>query len=270
MRAAAPPLTSGSDIGSVIDNGIAAGAASALLIDATDCDFRTSGSAAHDRVVLGEAGIGRIVVDFAHWPKLAEGGWRGAIRGVIDESALAEAGDLRRLHERGVRAVRVRMNKPADAEALPALADRIVGLNWHIEIDAPLNANAALLAPAEWTLAQMPVALCFAKAGGYDPRLPLDHPDVALLFELVRVGRGWIKLSDASHASAQPAGDFRPFVAALLECRNDRIVWGSGIRHERGSARALSTGLEYMVCDAAERGMILSHNPARLYGFGET
>lgn len=249
------------------DNDAATGAIPALPINATDCDFRTSGSAAHDRVALGEAGIGRIVVDFGNWPKLAEGGWRGAIRGVIDSALLPDDDGLQRLHERGVRAVRVRLNHPSEANMLPALGDRIARLNWHVEIDASLSAHGALLAPIEWMLAEMPVALCFARTGGYDPRVPLDHPDIAVLLELIRVGRGWVKLSDNSQASAQPLGDFRAFVAALLECRSDRIVWGSGIRHEQGAARCLSAGLEYMVCDATERRMILSDNPARLYGF---
>lgn len=254
-------------VASPIDSTSNTAAMAAPFFDATDCDFRSSGSAARDRVMLGEAGIGRIVVDAASWPKLAEGGWRGAIRGVVDASVLSEAGDLRRLHERGVRAVRCRIETPADIEALPALADRIISLGWHIEIDAPLTADRAVLAGAEWTLAQMPVALCFARSGGYDPRLPLDHPDVALLLELARIGRAWVKLSDAAHASTQPAGDFKPFVNALLERRGDRIVWGSGIRREQGAAPALPVGLEYVVCDAAERRMILIDNPARLYGF---
>lgn len=239
----------------------------ALLFNATDCDFKSSGSAARDRVTLGEAGIGRVVVDAANWPMLAESDWRGEIRGVIDANALADAGDLPRLHDHGVRAVRCRIDTAAEIDALPALADRIVTFGWHIEIDAPLRADGAVLGRAQWRLAELPVALCFARSGGYDPRLPLDHPDVTLLFELVHSGRAWVKLSDAAHATAQPAGDFKPFVAALLECRSDRIVWGSGIRHEQGAARALSAGLEYMVCDAAERRMILTGNPARLYGF---
>lgn len=252
---------------SLIDGANNAAAMAALLSNATDCEFRSSGSAAHDRVTLGEAGIGRIVVDAANWPKLAESGWRGAIRGIVDASALADAGDPRRLHDRGIRAVRCRIAKPADIDALPAIADRIVSLGWHIEIDAPLGADRAVLAGAEWTLAQMPVVLCFARSGGYDPRLPLDHPDVALLLELVRIGRAFVKLSDAAHASAQPAGDFRPFVNALLERRGDRIVWGSGIRREQDATPAASASLEHMVCDAAERRMILVENPARLYGF---
>jgi predicted TIM-barrel fold metal-dependent hydrolase len=249
------------------DKGYATGASPALLLDATDCDFRTSGSCAHDRVVLGEAGINRIVVDAAQCPTLAESGWRGKIRAVIDQHALETAGDLKRLHGRGVRAVRVHLDKAADAEALPALADRIVALGWHIEIDAPLSANSAVLAPAEWIFAELPVALCFSKNGGYDPRLPLDHPDVALLLALVRVGRAWIKLSDASHIRAQPTGDYKAFVATLLECRSDRIVWGSGIRHEADVARSLSRGIEYMVCDATERRKIMTDNPERLYRF---
>lgn len=229
------------------------------LAFATDCDFRPSGSASSDRAILDEAGIERIVVDFAQMPKLAENGWRGTIRSIVDQSMITGA-NLRQLHDQGVRAVRVRLDKETDA--LPALADSIVSLGWHIEVEATLRADAALLAPIQWTLMQMPVALCFADRSGYDPRLALDHPDVALIRELVQMGRGWVKLTDAV-----PSRNVKAFVEALLACRSDRVVWGSGTR--RNPQRPLAASLEDLVGDATERRLILSQNPARLYGFGE-
>lgn len=233
----------------------------APLAFATDCDFRPSGSASSDRAVLDEAGIECIVVDFAQMPKLAENGWRGTIRGIVDQSMIAGS-NLRQLHDQGVRAVRVRLDKGADVDALPALADSVVSLGWHIEIEATLRPGAALLAPFQWTLMQMPVALCFADRSGYDPRLSLDHPDVVLIREIVQTGRGWVKLTDTV-----PSRYLRAFVEALLASRNDRIVWGSGTR--RHPARPLAADLEDLVGDAAERRIILLHSPARLYGFGE-
>jgi predicted TIM-barrel fold metal-dependent hydrolase len=241
----------------------------AALSHATDCDFRPSSSPAQDRAVLDRAGIRRIVVNLADWPGSEPQRWNRSVRAVVDAAALRKI-DIAELHETGVRGVRVSIATPSDIDALPDLADRIVARRWHIELDLRLRTNSLLIADAEWTLMQLPVALSFAHFAGYDPQIPLDHADVALVLDLVRLGRAYVKLSEAARISAQPGADFKPFIEALLAQRPDRLIWGSGIRREQPPPQdtaAASSSLDGWIGDPEVRNRILARNPAQLYGF---
>lgn len=245
-----------------------AGAAGLLAPYPTDCDFRPSASAERDRAALDRAGIRRIVVNLADWPDADPQRFGREVRAVVDAPAFREA-DIAALHDRGARAVRVAIASPADLDALPALAERLVARRWHIELDLRLRADRALIADAEWTLMRLPVVLSFTHAAGCEPQLPLEHPDVALVLELVRLGRAYVKLTETARIPAQPCADLKPFVAALLARRVDRLVWGSGIRREQppqGSGPTPS-GLDAWIDDPVSRNLVLSRNPAPLYGF---
>jgi predicted TIM-barrel fold metal-dependent hydrolase len=236
---------------------------------ATDCDFRPSASPAHDRAILDRTDIRRIVVNLAEWPGGEPQRWNRAVRAIVDAAALRKI-DIAELHETGVRGVRVSIATPADIDALPDLAERIVARRWHIELDLRLRTNSLLIADAEWTLMQLPVALSFAHFAGYDPQIPLDHADVALVLDLVRLGRAYVKLSEAARISAQPGADFKPFIEALLAQRTDRLIWGSGIRREQPPPQQTdmsSSSLDGWIADPDVRNRILSRNPAQLYGF---
>jgi predicted TIM-barrel fold metal-dependent hydrolase len=244
------------------------GGGGAALSRATDCDFQPSASPADDRANLDRAGIRRIVVNLADWPGGEPQRWKRAVRAVVDVAALRKI-DIAELHDTGVRGVRVSIATAADLDGLPALAERIVARRWHIELDLRLRADRLLIADAEWTLMQLPVVLSFAHFAGYDPQIPLDHADVELVVELVRLGRAYVKLSEASRISAQPGADFKPFIETLLAQRKDRLIWGSGIRREQPppAADTLSSSLDGWIADPIERNLILSRNPAQLYGF---
>ncbi len=84
-----------------------------------------------------------------------------------------------------------------------------------------------------------------------------------------RLGRAYVKLSEASRISAQPGADFKPFIDTLLAQRKDRLVWGSGIRREQPppATDTLSSSLDGWIADPIQRNLILSRNPAQLYGF---
>lgn len=243
-------------------------AGAAALSQATDCDFRPSASPAGDRANLERAGIRRIVVNLADWPGGEAQRWKRPVRAIVDVAALQRIG-IAELHDAGVRGVRVAIATAADLDALPGLAECIVARRWHIELDLRLRADRMLIADAEWTLMQLPVVLSFSHFAGYEPQIPLDHADVALVLELVRLGRAYVKLSEASRISAQPGADFRPFIAELLAQRKDRLVWGSGIRRDEPppAANAAPSGLDGWIADAADRNLILSRNPSLLYGF---
>lgn len=239
------------------------------VANATDCDFRPSGAPERDRASLDHDGIRRVVVNLAEWRGGERQKWNREVRAIVDAAALRKIG-IAELHETGVRGVRVAVTTAADLDALPALAERIVARRWHIELDLRLRQNRVLIADAEWTLMQLPVALSFAHFAGYEPQIALDHADVALIAELVRLGRAYVKLSEASRISAQPGGSFKPFIELLLAQRKDRLVWGSGIRREQPPpfmADAPACSLDGWITDPAERNLILSRNPARLYGF---
>lgn len=211
-----------------------------------------------------------------------------AARGVavIDEST--PDAELQRLHDAGVRGIRLNIatggndtGEPLGARA-GKLARRIAGYGWHLQLFIVPDALVEL----ESTLAGLPVPCVIDHMGLIPPAGFHDHPAFNALTRLLETGNCWVKLSGA-YRVANSDTDFDsvvPLAQALVAARPDRLVWGSDWPHtpphkgaqdssgEQKPYRGLDTGalLDLMadwVPDAATRDRILSANPARLYDF---
>lgn len=184
--------------------------------------------------------------------------------------------ELQRLHDAGVRGVRLNLSLGVSgtADMLEPLARRIAPLGWHLQ----LLMAPELLAAQAGVLRRLPVPLVFDHFGRIAPGAQ-GQAAHALLLELLQAGRAWIKLSggyivSALHTVEDPALD--SLAASYLRCAPERVLWGSDWPHATASA-----GLQPMPDDARQIDRlhdwtrlafvplrrVLVDNPQALYGF---
>ena len=209
----------------------------------------------------------------------------GAGRGVavVDDDAGEDV--LARLHEGGVRGLRINVESAGvhDTAAVEAplrrWAGRLAPLGWHLQVYA---AHTALvqLAPLLDRLA-VPVvldhfALLPADAGA-------DDPAARRIVELVASGNVYVKLSAPYRiAAADPVSAAAELARAFVAAAPQRVLWGSDWPHtdrEPGQAAhevsryrdiapaTLAESIERWLSGEALRRLVLVDNPGRLYGF---
>ncbi len=194
----------------------------------------------------------------------------GVIDGTESDSELA------RLNAQGVRGVRLNLSLGVGthADMLMPIAQRIAPLGWHLQLLMP----ADLLHAQADVLSALPVPLVFDHFARLSPADAGRHPAHAVVLQLLRGGRAWIKLSGGylvspEHSTEDPALD--ALARSFLEAAPDRVVWGSDWPHATASA-----GLQPMPDDARQLdrlaqwtggghlfAQVLVRNPAALYGF---
>ncbi|QHI98107.1 amidohydrolase family protein [Xylophilus rhododendri] len=193
---------------------------------------------------------------------------------VVDES-VSDA-ELLRLHGLGVRGIRFNLSLGGHppASSLRPLAERIAALGWHVQLLAPPE---TLLAVQD-DLRSLPVPLIFDHLGRIAPAQAGQHPAHALVLELLRADKAWLKLSGGYIVSALHRTD-DPAVAALaatyLDAAPHRLVWGSDWPHATASAGRHPMPDDAAQVDALARWtgtperlhQVLVDNPRALYGF---
>ena len=168
--------------------------------------------------------------------------------------------------------------------SVDALATRLRGTGWHIEVEAPLPVT--LSAVGVLLGSETPIVL------GHMARMSLDGPSETLrqLEDLLAGDHVWMKLSGIDRMTKSEA-DFeqgRETVTRLLSiAASDRLLWGSDWPHtgyHQGGANADAPlvpfrPIEYgnllrwfwtVVATTDDAKAILELNPARLYSFDAT
>jgi D-galactarolactone isomerase len=192
-----------------------------------------------------------------------------SFRGVALAGPEASTAALRRLHERGVRGIRLnfRHGGALDLAGLQALAPRLAEAGLHAQV---LGASPGQLDDVVDALAALPVPVV------------LDHhaavrcaardrlgPRLLRWFE---AGRLFVKLSAAYRIDEPPYQGHLPLVRTLLALRPDRLVWGSDWPYvmfdgPEPDAAALLDALE-TACGSRELvDQVLVQTPQALYGF---
>ena len=194
------------------------------------------------------------------------------LRGVVVVEPTISDAELKRMHDLGVRGVRLnlRFENSAAGDIAPALAKRIAPLGWHLQ----LRINAEDLPIVETVLLTLPVDIVVDHIGQVPIADGLEGKSFQALLRLVRAGRCWIKLSAPMRMSAEeyPYADVTPFVRALVEGNPDRMIWATDWPHTTLTKRMPNDGdlidllLEW-IPDEAMRHKVLIDNPARLYDF---
>ena len=193
-----------------------------------------------------------------------------AVRAVIEPPSRADRAALQQLNDQGVRGLRFRLDATCDPHTILSWAERIVTLDWHVEVELPDVADTPSLTDAEWVLLQVPVPTCFSGLAGF---VAARQAESTLLLELIEMGRFWLKLSGTEIAAAKPPtrDALRRLVSAAMTLRQDRLVWGSGPSLPSEDLQAhIDTAIETLrrfLPDAASRNRVLWSNPATLYRF---
>lgn len=153
---------------------------------------------------------------------------------------------------------------------------------WHIQINTQLSVIDAL----SQQLLGSPVPIVIDHFGGAVAARGLDQPGFGALVILVKAGKAYVKISgSADSVSTQPdMADVTPFARALITANPQRILWGSNWPHPGSNptpgrkptdlspnvhvddGKVLNL-LPVWVPDASTRRLILTDNPARLYGW---
>lgn len=198
-------------------------------------------------------------------------------RGVAVVDADVAPAELQRLHDGGIRGLRVNFYSPQSwgsttADMLTTLADKIAALpSWHVQVLAP-SARLVELAPV---LRALPVPLVIDHLGLIGPEEGAGGEAFAVVRGLLDAGRTWMKLSGAymESRSGAPGYTDRDAVArALLAAAPGRMLWGSDWPHTVAPPGSVDDALlvdQFRGWCADDRQMdrILVDNPAALYGF---
>ena len=208
----------------------------------------------------------------AHLDALAEGGGKFRMVAVLGDSA--DAGEMRRMEDLGVRGIRFNVITPGGLplELMEDTAARIASLGWHIQMFMPLQA----IADHEARLASLPVPLVIDHMGCATPADFPNHPGFTAMLRLIGAGNTWVKLSGAYRLSAEPTppfSDMTPLARALIAANPERMVWGSDWPHPMVIDRPMPNDgdlldlLPEWAPGESTRNRILVDNPAHLYRF---
>ncbi|RMX06502.1 2-pyrone-4,6-dicarboxylate hydrolase [Corticibacter populi] len=200
---------------------------------------------------------------------------RGCTRGIAVVAPDIDDASLMRLHEGGIRGIRLSLHAPNQNTAgfaeMRALAHRIREMGWHLQ----LHWSAEQIVAHQDMLADLPVDVVF----DHMARLPVTQGTRHAAFDIVRRllarERAWLKISGFYLDAPARDGswpDALPIATAWIEAAPQRLVWGSDWPHitegdARPDAAALLELLAAACGDRATLTRILVDNPARLYQF---
>lgn len=200
-------------------------------------------------------------------------------RGIVDIDENAPDSELSRLHEAGVRGVRINVPpvKPYEAGFAARLLPRIERLRarcreigWQLDFLTPGWLTAELMP----TLRRLDLDFTIAHFGLFPAKDGVNQPGFRQLLELLRQGerRCRIKLTGIYRMSvAKGFADVEPMARALIEAAPDRVIWGSDYPHlsfaDKVGSIELWNLLGSWAPDEAMRRKILVDNPQQLFKF---
>jgi predicted TIM-barrel fold metal-dependent hydrolase len=202
---------------------------------------------------------------------LSAAGTRARGVAMVGENCTDE--ELNAMHLRGVRALRLdlflRSGWPtADIIAyIERSVRRTQAIGWHVQFYTPGWVVRDLLP----FLAGLDADFVIDHMGYMLESDGLTHTDFDRLIDVIRGGRGWIKLS-APYRLAKD-GNFerlKPMARAIIDAAPDRIIWGSDWPHIPEGGKDTGTLLNLLsewAPDVEARKRILVSNPAKLFQF---
>ena len=200
-----------------------------------------------------------------------------SFRGVSVVADDISENEIKRLHEAGVRGVRVNIvdvpnRKPGTLpmEALKKLAQKVKPFGWHMEFLAHVDEFPDL----DNMLDGFPVETVYGHLGYMKTDKGIEHPGFQALLRLMKAGKAWVKLTGPYRISLQtmPHADTDVYAHELIKAAPQQVVWGSDWPHVMVKGAMPNDGdicdlLGNWVQDEAVRKQVLVDNPARLYGF---
>lgn len=217
---------------------------------------------------------------------MRELGDRSRAVAVIDEKTTDAQLDA--MGKVGVRGIRLNLatsgiSDPAVArQRFDTAVARVRNRGWHIQF----NTQLAVIDALSPQFLASPVPLVIDHFGGAVAARGVEQPGFGALVNLVKSGKAYVKISGgADSVSTQPdLADVAPLARALVSANPQRILWGTNWPHpgstpiagrkptdlalhvQTDDGKVLNL-LPVWVPDAATRRLILTENPARLYGW---
>ena len=192
--------------------------------------------------------------------------------GVAVVPADVDAAALKKLHDAGVRGVRIQTGAGnlLGLDAIAPLARRIAPLGWHMQ----LNLAAPQYVEAQAVILQLPVTVVVDHMAQIPGQDGVKSPAYATLRRILDSGRGWVKVSSPDTLSKSGPPDYADKSAiarALIAAAPERCVWGSNWPFPSANPKPdgvlMLALLAKWAPDAGLRHRILVENPERLYGF---
>jgi D-galactarolactone isomerase len=194
-------------------------------------------------------------------------------RGTAVISPNATKDELQRLHDGGIRGIRIsHSGDELNPETARDIARVIKPFGWIIQIQ---DSRLRWIEDAILSLSNLPVPLIFDHIGRTPSGDGADSGEFKALLKLVETGNVWVKISGVYYSSQSAPPRFEDAmerIKVLVNARPDRILWalnwpfpgypGPGA----DSADDLDNMLEW-IPDETTRNMILADNPGKLYGF---
>ncbi|WP_119166114.1 amidohydrolase family protein [Algihabitans albus] len=195
--------------------------------------------------------------------------FRGVV--VVDENI--DTAEMERMHEAGVRGVRINLIFKSGIEVsdVRKLAEKIKPFDWHLQ----LLIDVSEFSDIRRNLGDLPVEVVIDHMGHMPTSVGVGHPGFQEMLALLRDGGCWVKLSGAyriTGGSSVPYVDVIPFAQAIVEANPRQTLWATDWPHPYVNIPMPNDGdlldlLTDWAPDADDRQRILVDNPARLYGF---
>ncbi len=193
---------------------------------------------------------------------------------VIDDTVSDE--ELEAMHAAGVRGVRfnIATGGSDDLALIERIACRIHELGWHVQFWM----SAGRIAAMKSFFQKLPCPIVFDHLAHLPQPEGSRHPAFGIVTDLMKEGRGWIKLSGFyldSQEGYPDYGDTAKTGAAFIRACLDRCVWGSDWPHPSVFSKrktwpddaVMLASLAGMGTTEEDRYKILVTNPEILYGF---
>jgi predicted TIM-barrel fold metal-dependent hydrolase len=208
-------------------------------------------------------------------------------RGVVVIDKGTTAMEIQKMHDLGVRGVRINLetqgvtDKKYATKEISWVYEKIKDLGWHIQLFTQLK----VLSDLESVFKQFDIEFVVDHFGLINPALGMSQPYLDSVISMIKSGKLWIKLSAPHRISSKPDGeDVTELARALIEANPSRVVWGSDWPHpggQIGQPRSIDrpeafnpiddgaalNRLYKWVSDKWILEKILVHNPEKLYEF---
>lgn len=195
-------------------------------------------------------------------------------RAVVAVDAEVTDKELRRLHERGARGIRINLvdkgGQPYSSwPEVEYAAARVRDLGWHVEF----LVHVEELEDIAGELGGLAADVVVGHLGYMKTAKGIEHPGFRRFLDFVATGKCWVKLTGPyriTERRAVPYDDVSPYAQALVAARPDRMLWGSDWPHPITKIEMPNDGdlfdhfLDW-VPDAGTRRRILVENPSALY-----
>lgn len=201
------------------------------------------------------------------------------LRAIVAVSEGVTEAEIAAMHARGARGIRVNLVDKGgmpfrSLDALADVAEVIRPFGWHVELLVHVEEKPAQLRALAEAM-RLPVSVGHI---GYTKvaRGGIAHPGYQDFLAMLRDGLFWVKLTGLYRISAEaafPYSDTASFARAVIAAAPERVIWGSDWPHVAHFDKPMPNDGDMLGLladwepDAAMRAMILSENPARLYGF---